>query len=88
MSPISSAPSTGPYIVRSEDAGQLADFIQDIQQDPAVTLVDTIGPANRPHTVVVAMSPEKALSLEQRFSNNSIPLIIEPDRPLSLFTQA
>lgn len=87
MSPTSSAPGTGQYIVRSEDAGQLADFVRDIQQDQGVTLVDTIGPANRPHTVVVAMSPEKARSLEQRFRSNSIPLIIEPDRPLSLFPQ-
>ncbi len=85
MSPISNAPGTGHYIVRSEDAGQLAEFVEDIRQDPAVKLVDTIGPTNQPHTVVVAMSPEKALSLEQRFRKNSTPLIIEPDRPLSLF---
>ena len=87
MSPISSVPGTGHYIIRSEDAGQLANFIREVQQDPAVTLVNTIGPADRPHTVVVAMSPEKALSLQQRIRKNSIPLIIEPDRPLSLFPQ-
>ena len=87
MSPISPAPS-GQYIIRSEDARQLAEVIDELERDPAVALLDTIGPPGQPHTAVVAMSHEKALSLEQRFSKNSTSLKIEPDRPLSLFKKA
>ncbi|MEW6373177.1 MAG: hypothetical protein AB1584_19795 [Pseudomonadota bacterium] len=72
------------YIVRAAgDDGALASFIDSIRNDPAVRLVDTIGPsAGPPHTVVVETDPATVEKLKQRTLNQ---LMIEPDRPLSLF---
>lgn len=75
------------FIIRSDDHGQLAEFIKNANDDPDIEMIDSIGPAGQPHTVVVAMSAEKASSLEQRF-RNAAHLKIEPDRPLSLFGDA
>jgi hypothetical protein len=73
------------FIVRARDeGGTVADFLTMIKNDPALELVDTIGPAERPHTAVVAVEPEQAPAFEQRFRNLQH-LMIEPDRPLSLF---
>ena len=73
------------YIVRARAEGStLNDFLISIQGDPELELVDTIGPQGQPHTAVVAVTPEQALSFEQRF-RNSQHLMIERDRPLSLF---
>ncbi len=74
----------GRYLVRSDDVTQLTDFINDVNADPDMELLDTIGPVNQPHTIVVAMPHTTAHSLQQRFSTAK-KLIIEPDRPLSLF---
>jgi hypothetical protein len=85
MPSIPAGSDKGRYIIRSrDDAKPLAEFLSSVDDDPAIDLVDTIGPQGQPHTVVVEMSHEKALSLEQRFRNTN-QLVIEPDRPLSLF---
>jgi rRNA processing protein Gar1 len=47
-------------------------------------VVDTIGPVDKPHTVVAEMSQDTASSLERQFLHND-QLTIEPDQPLSLF---
>jgi hypothetical protein len=76
------------FIVRTrDDGGTVADFLTMIHNDPAIELVDTIGPADRPHTVVVEVEAEQAPSFEQRFRNLQH-LMIEPDRPLSLFDKS
>jgi len=75
----------GRYIVRAEDPKHLADFIDEAQSDPELELVDLIGPAGVPHTAVFVIPHEKAAALEQRFGKSPIRLIIERDRPLSLF---
>lgn len=77
------------YIVRARDddssaLSALSAFLASIEGNPDVELVDTIGPAGRPHTAVIAVIPEHALSLEQRVRNSQY-LMIEPDRPLSMF---
>jgi hypothetical protein len=73
------------FIVRTRDeSSTLADFLAMIQHDPDLELVDTIGPPGRPHTAVIAVDPEQAPSFEQRFRNLQ-QLMIERDRPLSLF---
>jgi len=74
----------GRYIVRCDEASELADFLKDADSDPGITLLDVIGPRDRPHTAVVDMTHEKAQTLAQRFRDHHH-LIIEPDRPLSLF---
>lgn len=84
---MTSGSDTGRYIVRANDPKQLTAFIDDIGRDTGIELLDTIGPAGEPHTVVVAMSQEKAKVLEQHFRNSN-QLTIEPDRPLSLFGEA
>ena len=78
------ASSSNRYIVRAaRDDGALVQFIQSIQADPAIRVVDTIGPASGPpHTVVVETDAGTAEQLRQRTLNQ---LMIEPDRPLSLF---
>lgn len=84
MPPTSPQSGIGRYIVHSKEPGQLAEFIRNIQTEPEVELLDTLGPSGQPHTVVVSMSHEKAQALEQQ-SDFSKHLTIEPDRPLSLF---
>lgn len=82
----SSTPGRGTarYIVRAAaDAGALGSFIESLGANPAIRLVDTIGPsAGPPHTVVVETDPDTAEQLRQRSQNQ---LTIEPDQPLSLF---
>jgi hypothetical protein len=72
------------YIVRAaQDDGALVSFIDSIRNDAAVRLVDTIGPpAGPPHTVVVECDAATIELLRQRTLHQ---LMIEPDRPLSLF---
>jgi len=72
------------YIVRAAtDDAVLGAFVDGLGADPAVRLVDTIGPsAGPPHTAVVETDPGTAELLRQRNQNQ---LTIEPDAPLSLF---
>jgi len=72
------------YIVRAAaDADALSAFIDSIAADPAIRLVDTIGPsAGPPHTAVVETDPATAEQLRRSNLNH---LTIEPDQPLSLF---
>jgi len=88
MSPVIPKSGMARYIVRSEDVGQLVEFLNDVKEDPNMELLDTIGPSGKPHTAVVVMNDEKATSLEQRFRASKNQLKIEPDRPLSLFDKA
>lgn len=75
------------FIVRARHEGStLTDFLATLQASPHLTVVDTIGPAGRPHTAVVAVDATEAGAFEQRFQSPH--LIIERDRPLSLFDQA
>ena len=85
MSLLHTGPGKDRYIIRATaDAAPLAAFLATIKDDPSVELIDTIGPRDQPHTVVVEISHDMARRLEQRFGNSK-QLIIEPDRPLSLF---
>lgn len=70
------------YIISATDPQQLADFLN--SAEPGVEVVDQIGPADQPHTVIVSIPPEHAPSLQRRV-RSSPQLTIEPDRPLSLF---
>ncbi len=73
------------FIVRTRHEGAtLTDFLAQAGTDPALQVVDTIGPTGRPHTAVVATSADYAACFEQRFSHHEH-LIVERDRPLSLF---
>jgi hypothetical protein len=78
---------TKRYIVRAAgDSAPLLGFIASIEGERAIRLVETIGPAQQPHTAVIETDAATAQMLEQRFRSNN-QLMIEPDRPLSLFGQ-
>lgn len=73
------------FIVRvRQDGTVLDDFLASINSDARLELIETIGPAGRPHTAVIATNAEHAPRFEQQFSNHP-QLIVERDRPLSLF---
>jgi hypothetical protein len=80
---------TGPdkarYLIRAVgDAVSLASFLDEIRNDSSIEIVSEIGPKHAPHTVVLEMSHAQARAIEEKFSK-SHQLMIEPDRPLSLF---
>jgi len=76
---------TNRYIVRAAgDIAPLQGFIDSIVDDPVIRLVEKIGPARQPHTVVIETDVSTAQMLDQRFRSTN-QLMIEPDRPLSLF---
>jgi hypothetical protein len=82
---LQTGPGKARFLIRAVgDAVPLADFLNSICGDPTIAIVDQIGPPGRPHTVVAEMSHDRARALEQRFSQSN-QLMIEPDRPLSLF---
>ncbi|WP_426113286.1 hypothetical protein [Massilia sp. PWRC2] len=79
-------PERGRYIVRAAgDAIPLTGFLATIANEPAIAIVDRIGPPGQAHTVVAEMSHDRARALEQQFIQSQQPIIIEPDRPLSMF---
>jgi hypothetical protein len=76
---------TNRYIVRAAgDIAPLQSFIDGIVDDPVIRLVEKIGPARQPHTVVIETDVSTAQMLDQRFRSTN-QLMIEPDRPLSPF---
>lgn len=85
MSSTPTGQESGRYIVRSDDPGKLAEFLDSLAGASGIEVVDLIGPVGAPHTAVVAMPHEKAVALEQQFRTSNQLLTIEPDRPLSLF---
>ena len=74
----------GRYLVSAADSNLLTDFIVQATADPALTLLEKIGPHEAPHTAVFDMPHATAATLAQRFEHAGN-LRIEPDRPLSLF---
>lgn len=86
MARTQTGPERGRYLVRAvKDAVPLTGFLDSISNDPAISVVDRIGPSGQPHTVVTEMSHDRARALEQQFIQSQQPLMIEPDRPLSMF---
>jgi hypothetical protein len=85
---MSQAHNANRYIVRAAgDTAPLQSFIDDITDDPVIRLVEKIGPARQPHTVVIETDVSTAQMLDQRFRSTN-QLMIEPDRPLSQFGDA
>jgi hypothetical protein len=77
--------NTKRYIVRAAgDTAPLHSFIDSIADDPVIRLVEKIGPAHEPHTIVIETDVSTAQMLDLRFRSTN-QLMIEPDRPLSLF---
>jgi hypothetical protein len=70
------------YLVRARAPATLVRALEFIANDPGFTLLRRMGSADLPHTLVVSMSDAGAERLRQHFSSE---LIVERDRPLSLF---
>ncbi|NEX62503.1 hypothetical protein [Noviherbaspirillum galbum] len=85
MTTAESITGSGRYIIRSDDVQRLNQVAQAAAIDPSMSLVDAIGPAGQPHTLVIDMPHETAASLVRQFRDAQPRVIIEPDRPLSLF---
>jgi hypothetical protein len=81
---LSSFASHARYIVRAaHDDDALLRFLASAAANPAIHVINTIGPAaGPPHTVIIETDPLTAEQLRQGTFNQ---LMIEPDRPLSLF---
>src|SRR5437763_16723862 len=77
--------NTNRCIVRAAgDIAPLQSFIDSIVDDPLIRLVEKIGPAHQAHTALIETDVATAQMLDQRFRSTN-QLMIEPDRPLSLF---
>jgi hypothetical protein len=75
------------YLVRATGgSAPPCSFLASLPDEPAIGLVHTIGPARQPHTVVIRTDAPAAQALAQRFSHTN-QLMIEPDRPSSMFGQ-
>jgi hypothetical protein len=84
MQAIKGGPGRGHYLISSVDSKQLSDFIASAGDDPALQLIEIIGPQDSPHTAIYDMPHDSAAELARRFQTSGN-LKIEPDRPLSLF---
>ncbi|MTV37824.1 hypothetical protein [Duganella radicis] len=76
------------FLVHAARGAPLNDFLAVAATDDDITVLDVIGPRERPHTAVVEITPAKAQLLEQHFRQTGTPthqLTIEPDRPLTMF---
>ena len=67
-----SARQTKRYLITSQDPQRLAEAIRIVKADPTMELLDEIGPANQPHTLVVGMGDEQAAALKQRFAGQQM----------------
>ena len=85
MQNIQGGPGRGRYLVSSSDSSKLVDFIEEAGDDPSLSLLDTIGQHDKPHTAVFDMPHETAAELARRFKKEG-KLRIEPDRPLKMFS--
>ncbi|MCG2583342.1 hypothetical protein [Massilia sp. TS11] len=76
-------PTRARYLVRSRgDNRALHELIPRL--DPTVRVIDRIGPSDDPHTLVLEMSSTSAAALGEQLKQDGR-LILEPDRPLSMF---
>jgi subtilisin family serine protease len=73
-------PDQHRYLILAKEPLLLSDVLTQIAHE--IEVIDVLGPSMAPHTAVVAMNPGQAEMLARRFQN----LKIEPDRPLSLFS--
>jgi hypothetical protein len=73
------------YLVRARPPSTLAPLIAHLETNRAGTIVRRMGPAHDPHTLLISTTREQAADLAQRFAGT---IIVEPDRPLSLYQEA
>ena len=69
-------------VAQTDDSDVLSDLAAKLGADPEVELVDYIGPANKPNTLIVEMPPDRARKLQQNYAGK---LIVEKDKPLTAY---
>jgi hypothetical protein len=74
----------GRYLVTSKDSGILVEFIEQSSDDASLSLLDTRGPTESPHTALFDMPHETAVLLSLEFKDQG-DLRIEPDLPAKVF---
>jgi len=85
MALLHTEPGKQRYLIHARNGlAAMAEFLASAERDPDIELIDTIGPEGQVHTAVIEISADKAHALEQRFRDSN-QLMIERDRPLSLF---
>jgi hypothetical protein len=75
---------SGRYVISCVNPDKLNEFISSGYHDPALQLIDTVGPIGFPHTAVYEMAHAKAAQLKQLFGTIG-DLKIEADQSLSMF---
>jgi hypothetical protein len=76
--------AAGRYIIHATDDDlALARFVDGIAANPALHLVETVGPPGQPHIAIVETDAITAAELREAF-RTSKDLSIEPEHPLSL----
>jgi hypothetical protein len=75
----------GRYLVTCKDSEVLVEFIEQSSDDASLSLLDTLGPIENPHTALFDMPHETAASLSREFKHQG-DLRIEPDLPAKVFS--
>jgi len=71
------------YLVAQTGAGDLlSELTRQFDADAEIEVLDKVGPAGQPDTVVVSMTPDRARELQKKFAGK---LIVEKDAPLTAF---
>lgn len=83
MSQGPSSEGENTYLLQPREPDVLAQVRELIGADASIKVLQEIGPAGEPHTLVVAMREQQAAELKHRFAGR---LIVERDRPLTLYS--
>ncbi len=75
----------GRYLVTCKDSDVLVEFIEQSSDDASLSLLDTMGPIENPHTALFDMPHETAAFLSREFKHQG-DLKIEPDLPAQAFS--
>jgi hypothetical protein len=71
------------YMVAQRTQGDLlSKLAAQFHTDPEIAVLDKIGPAEQPDTLVVSMTPDRARQLKADYAGK---LIVEKDAPLTAF---
>jgi hypothetical protein len=64
------------YLIADTGNGKLASVLESLRGDPTCVVVDVMGPAGRPDTIVVEMTDKRAAEINQQFGGG---LVVERD---------
>jgi hypothetical protein len=73
-------PQRQRYLVGNAPPPMLSALAERCRMDPEIDLVNVLGPADRPHLLVIETTAERA----EQLKHHAPGLIVEPDAPLHL----